>query len=80
MKLITIPSPSADDYVEQLFRSELLRAYEAGRRYAGIPTSEDVIGCKVAAKLLLADRLAGLVIPSQEEWIGVNLLERDDEL
>jgi hypothetical protein len=46
------------------------------------PTScaMDDLGCKLAAWLLLADRLAGVVVPSREEWIGLNLLERDGEL
>lgn len=38
------------------------------------------LGSKLAAQILLADTLSGIVIPSDEEWIGVNLLERDDEL
>lgn len=38
------------------------------------------LGCKLAAQILLADTLGGIVIPSEEEWIGLNLLERDDEL
>lgn len=38
------------------------------------------LGAKLAAQILLADSLSGIVIPSDAEWIGVNLLERDDEL
>ena len=38
------------------------------------------IGSKCLAGMLLADRYSGIVIPSREEWIGLNLLERDDEL
>lgn len=38
------------------------------------------LGAKLAAQILLADSLSGIVIPSTEEWIGLNLLERDDEL
>ena len=38
------------------------------------------LGSKLAAQIFLADRIKGIVIPTREEWIGVNLLERDDEL
>ena len=38
------------------------------------------LGCKLAALLLLNDRIQRLVVPSAEEWIGIGLLERDDEL
>lgn len=43
-------------------------------------TELDDIGAKAAAMILLADQLSGLVIPDREEWIGFNLLERDDEM
>ena len=36
-------------------------------------------GAKMAAKLMLAGR-RGIVVPEAIEWVGVNLLERDDEL
>jgi hypothetical protein len=38
------------------------------------------LGSKLAATLLLQDRSNKILIPSREEWIGVGLLERDDEL
>lgn len=44
------------------------------------PSRIEQIGMKAAAAILLADTLAGISIPSREEWIGVNLLARDDEL
>ena len=39
-------------------------------------------GCKSQARLLLSEIGRGprLIIPSEEEWIGINLLERDGEL
>lgn len=39
-------------------------------------------GCKMAAKLLLSQygRDKRLAIPTEEEWVGLNLLERDDEI
>ena len=38
------------------------------------------LGCKLSAKIMLADRMRRVCIPDQYEWVGVNLLERDDEL
>ena len=38
------------------------------------------LGSKLAAQLLLTDDSRRIIIPSREEWIGLNLLERDDEL
>lgn len=38
------------------------------------------LGSKLAAQVLLADTCKGVVVPSQDETIGVYLLERDDEL
>lgn len=38
------------------------------------------LGSKLAAQILLATGGTRLVIPSYEEWVGFNLLERDDEL
>lgn len=38
------------------------------------------LGCKLAAKIMLADRQPRFSIPDAYEWVGVNLLERDDEL
>lgn len=40
----------------------------------------DELGCKLAAKLLLQDTTKGIITPNRDEWIGVGLLERDDEL
>lgn len=40
----------------------------------------DELGCKLAARLLLQDTSKGIITPNRDEWIGVNLLERDDEL
>ena len=39
-------------------------------------------GCKLQAKLLLSQygKSQRLAIPTDEEWIGIGLLERDDEL
>lgn len=47
---------------------------------ATIPTEINELGCKLAAKVLLLDKNGRLIVPSQDEWIGVNLLERDDDL
>lgn len=43
---------------------------------------EDELGRKLQARLFLtASRWnRSLVVPIQDEWIGLNLLERDDEL
>lgn len=39
------------------------------------------LGSKLAAQLLLCDRhTKKIVVPTREEWIGINLLSRDDEL
>lgn len=38
------------------------------------------LGLKGAAAVMLADRRGVLTIPTEEEWIGLNLLERDGEL
>jgi hypothetical protein len=38
------------------------------------------LGCKLAAKLLLQNKSKGIITPNYDEWIGVGLLERDDEL
>ena len=38
------------------------------------------LGCKLSAKIMLADRMRRVCIPDSYEWVGVNLLERDDEL
>lgn len=35
---------------------------------------------KFMANMLLNDKRNGIRIPTVEEWIGVNLLERDDEM
>lgn len=40
----------------------------------------DELGCKLAAKILLQNTTKGIITPDRDEWIGVNLLERDDEL
>lgn len=36
--------------------------------------------CKLLARLILLNVTTKLTLPTQEEWIGLNLLERDDEL
>ena len=36
--------------------------------------------CKAQALLMLLDKTRRLSEPSQEEWLGVNLLERDEQL
>ena len=38
------------------------------------------LGSKLAVQILLAGDGRGIIIPTREEWIGVGLLERDDEL
>lgn len=38
------------------------------------------IGLKFAARMLLDDKRNELIVPSGEEWVGLNLLERDGEL
>lgn len=43
-------------------------------------TALDDLGDKAAARILLADRISGLVVPTAEQWHGLNKLERDDEL
>jgi len=37
-------------------------------------------GCKFQAEMLLIEDPDILKIPTYEEWLGLNLLERDDEL
>lgn len=41
---------------------------------------ENELGCKLSAKIMLANRMRRVYIPDGYEWVGVNLLERDDEL
>lgn len=38
------------------------------------------LGSKLAAQILLSDRSRRILVPSREEWVGLGLLERDDEL
>ena len=38
------------------------------------------LGLKAAAAVMLADRRPRLTVPTEEEWIGLNLLARDGEL
>lgn len=38
------------------------------------------LGSKLAAQILLSDTSKRIIVPSKEEWIGINCLERDDEL
>jgi hypothetical protein len=38
------------------------------------------LGSKLAASILLSDTTRRIVVPTHEEWFGLNLLERDDEL
>lgn len=40
----------------------------------------DELGNKLTARLMLSDKSPKIYLPSKEEWIGLNLLERDDEL
>lgn len=44
------------------------------------PTEVDESGMKFQAKMMLCDTSKRLSIPTVEEWVGLNLLERDDEL
>ena len=44
------------------------------------PTEINELGSKLAAKVLLLDKDGRVIVPSRDEWIGVNLLERDDDL
>jgi len=41
---------------------------------------QNELGDKLAARIMLLDKSLKLYLPSEEEWIGLNLLERDDEL
>ena len=43
-------------------------------------TTINDLGSKLAAQLLLCSIDRRIIVPSEEEWIGLNLLERDDEL
>jgi hypothetical protein len=45
------------------------------------PSSVQEIGCKAAARILLSRvGTTRIVVPDRDEWLGVGLLERDDEL
>jgi hypothetical protein len=45
------------------------------------PTPIEEIGCKAAARILLSRiGTTRIVVPDRNEWLGVALLERDDEL
>jgi hypothetical protein len=47
-------------------------------RDVGIKAEE--LGDKLAAKLLLMDHSKRIIVPTESEWFGIGLLERDDEL
>jgi hypothetical protein len=50
-------------------------------RFPAPRTEVEELGMKLAAQILLADRITRkILIPSNEEAIGFYLLERDDEL
>lgn len=38
------------------------------------------LGSQLAAQILLSDTTRRIVVPSKEEWVGVGLLEMNDEL
>jgi hypothetical protein len=40
----------------------------------------DELGCKCAARIILADSQRRIDVPNRDEWIGVNLLEHGDQL
>lgn len=47
------------------------------------PNENDEESMKFLAKIILSEQSRGIkqiMIPSRVEWIGINLLERDDEL
>ena len=67
-----------DDHLDALPNDYLLQ-----RMYGPLdPPRTEIgdLGAKCAARILIQDRNSGIVVPSREEWIGLNLLERDDEL
>lgn len=39
-----------------------------------------VLSRKLQARIVLADGRRKMIVPTREEWIGINLLERDGEL
>ncbi len=81
-------STSTTYTVEPLTFASVKAAMEKARRVlAGIEENEfapitraDELGLKLQGKILLRDPLRRLHVPSRGEFIGVNLLERDDEL
>lgn len=46
----------------------------------GLLRELEELGNKASAKILLADSSRRIRIPTYDEWIGIGLLERDDEL
>jgi len=48
------------------------------RRLESEPVNED--RCKFLAELMMLGLDRRVVVPTGEEWIGLNLLERDDHL
>lgn len=75
VELDDVPSPIApvSEASKERFR-------ELWREMHALPAPIDELGCKLAARLLLAGRARQIVIPSTDEMCGVYLLERDDEL
>lgn len=49
-------------------------------QFQGNRSEYNDLGSKLAAEILLADPTPRIVIPDREEWLGINLLERDGEL
>lgn len=42
--------------------------------------SADELGNKLAARIMLTQFTSKLTLPTYEEWLGFNALDRDDEL
>lgn len=51
--------------------------FELGTRLGDLA---DELGLKAEAEILLLDPRRGIVIPTADEWVGLNLLDRDGEV
>lgn len=55
------------------------RCDELRMRYAARQPDDADRKQKLAGRLLLADTLSGVVIPTSQQWYGINKLYRDEE-
>jgi hypothetical protein len=68
------------DYALEML--EGFRKHRADTRFRG-PTEIEEESCKFQAQVMLSEFSRDnrrIIVPTTEEWVGIHLLERDDEL